>query len=53
MNEILAEFYENGVGVYIDDMYVYSKDMRSHLRTLGKLFDKLERENFTVSLKKC
>ena len=52
MREILSEFYDLGVGVYIDDIYIFSSNEEEHLAALDLVFNKLHRENFTINLKK-
>ena len=50
MRQTLSDFYELGVGVYIDDIFIFSDTFEEHLSTLDLVFRKLAEENFTIIL---
>ena len=41
MNEILREFLDDGVVVYIDDILIYSKDPENHTTLVQKVLQRL------------
>ena len=41
MNEILREFLDQGVVVYLDDILIYSKDKDSHVKLVQQVLAKL------------
>ena len=49
----LSPLYDEGVGSYIDDIYVFSDTFEDHLNTMEKLFDILDENDMTVGIKKC
>ena len=52
MNEILREFLDNGVVVYIDDILIYSKDPENHTTLVRKVSQRLRDFQIAISLKK-
>jgi len=52
MNEILREFLDHGVVVYLDDILIYSENMDDHSKLVQKVLDRLEQHDLAVSLKK-
>ena len=53
MNEILQEFLDKFVVVYIDDILIYSKTRQEHLLHLRKVFEKLVEHQLYAKLSKC
>ena len=53
MNEILREYLDEFVIVYIDDLLIYSKSYEEHIEHIRKIFEKLREVNLMVKLKKC
>ena len=43
----------DGVFVYLDDLLIHSKDKQAHMKTLDKLFSKLEKAGMALALDKC
>ena len=41
------------VFVYLDDILVYSKSQKDHLKTLKELFERLNGAGLTLALDKC
>ena len=39
--------------VYLDDVCVFSKDFESHVRSLRRVFGRLQADGFSLKLKKC
>ena len=52
MNNILREFLDHGVVVYLDDILIYSKNQNEHDILVKKVLEKLEQHDLAVSLKK-
>jgi len=52
MNQILREFLDHGLVVYLDDILIYSKNMDDHITQVQKVLDRLEQHDLAVSLKK-
>jgi hypothetical protein len=42
-----------GVSAYIDDIVIYSVDMKSHVKVLRKVFERLKKYGLKVNQKKC
>ena len=53
MNEVLKEFIENFVIVYLDDILVFNKTREEHFRHLNLVMNKLHEEKLLINLKKC
>jgi len=52
MNEILREFLDQGVVVYIDDILIYSKTIEAHIILVRKVLQKLRKYRMAISLEK-
>jgi len=52
MNNILSEFLDHRVVVYLDDILIYSENMDDHIKLVQKVLDRLEQHDLAVSLKK-
>ncbi|GJP84693.1 hypothetical protein CLOP_g14744 [Closterium sp. NIES-67] len=52
MNHILCPLLHECVVVYLDDILIYSRDMRQHVEHLRRVFEILRRERFYVKLSK-
>ncbi|CAI7783536.1 unnamed protein product [Closterium sp. NIES-53] len=52
MNHILRPLLDECVVVYLDDILIYSKDMKQHVEHLRRVFEILRRERFYVKLSK-
>jgi len=52
MNKIQREFMDHGVVVYLDDILIYSENMKDHIKLVQKVLDRLEQQDLGVSLKK-
>ncbi|CAI7834527.1 unnamed protein product, partial [Closterium sp. NIES-53] len=52
MNHILRPLLDECVVVYLDDILIYSKDMKQHVEHLRHVFEILRRERFYVKLSK-
>ena len=53
MNDMLFEFINKFVQVYLDDILIYSKTRKEHQRHLELVFAKLEEAGLQVDIKKC
>jgi hypothetical protein len=53
MNEVLREFIEKFVVVYLDDTLIFSKTKAEHLKNLSIVMRKLQQEKLLVNMKKC
>ena len=53
MDNMLREFYDEGVGAYMDDIYIFSDTFHAHYRTIDSVLTKLDDNNMTVNIKKC
>ncbi|CAI7919746.1 unnamed protein product [Closterium sp. NIES-54] len=52
MNHILMPLLDECVVVYLDDILIYSRDMKQHIEHLRRVFEILRREKFYVKLSK-
>ncbi|GJP42080.1 hypothetical protein CLOM_g1672 [Closterium sp. NIES-68] len=52
MNHILRPLLDECVVVYLDDILIYSRDMKQHVEHLRRVFEILRRERFYVKLSK-
>ncbi|CAI7908185.1 unnamed protein product [Closterium sp. NIES-53] len=52
MNHILRPLLDECVVVYLDDILIYSRDMKQHIEHLRRVFEILRREKFYVNLSK-
>ncbi|GJP78721.1 hypothetical protein CLOP_g8991, partial [Closterium sp. NIES-67] len=52
MNHILRPLLDECVMVYLDDILIYSRDMKQHVEHLRHVFEILRRERFYVKLSK-
>ncbi|CAI7823736.1 unnamed protein product [Closterium sp. NIES-54] len=52
MNHILRPLLDECVVVYLDDILIYSRDMKQHIEHLRRVFEILRREKFYVKLSK-
>lgn len=50
---LLGDLLDKGVSVYIDDVSIGAPDIETHDRLLYQVFERLERHNFQVKIKKC
>jgi hypothetical protein len=53
MNDILKEFLDEFVVVYIDDILIYSENFEEHIEHIRKVFEKLREVKLKIKLKKC
>ncbi|GBG59915.1 hypothetical protein CBR_g66721 [Chara braunii] len=53
MNDIFRDILEQYVIVYLDDILVYSRTLKEHLRHLHDVLDRLRRHGFYAKLSKC
>ena len=49
INEVLQEFLDQGVVVYLDDVLIYSKDKESHIKLVRQVLTKLAQHNLAVA----
>ncbi len=48
-----AGVIENGLFVYLDDLFVFSKDLDDHLKNLSLAFQKFTQAGLKIKLPKC
>jgi hypothetical protein len=53
MNKIFAEYLDDFIVVFIDDILIYSRTMKDHLLHLRKALEVLRKHGFKAKLKKC
>ncbi|XP_074305943.1 uncharacterized protein LOC141641168 [Silene latifolia] len=53
MNEVLRQFLNKFVVVYLDDILIYNKNKEQHLEHLRKVFEKLREQKLYGKLEKC
>jgi hypothetical protein len=52
MNEVLKEFIEKFVIVYLDDILIFNKTEAKHLKYLAAVMRRLQQEKFLINVKK-
>jgi hypothetical protein len=52
MNEVLREFIEKFVILYLDDILIFSKSVAEHLKHLATVMQKLQQEKLLINIKK-
>jgi hypothetical protein len=52
MNEVLKEFIENFIVVYLDDILIYNNTKAEHLKHLAIVMRKLQQEKLLINMKK-
>ena len=53
MNHVLRAFIGRFVVVYFDDILIYSKNMKEHIKHLKSVLEILRKEKLFANLKKC
>lgn len=53
INKILGPESENFIFVYVDDILVFSRNVKEHFEHLSKLFRRFRECNLTIKLRKC
>jgi hypothetical protein len=53
MNDVLREFIDKFVVVYLDEILIFSKTKAKHLRHLATVMRRLQQEKLLINLKKC
>ena len=53
MAKILNNILGNAAFCYLDDVCIYSQDLKSHMNDLRNVLERLKRANLTVKLEKC
>ena len=53
MNDIFREFLDNFIVCYLDDILIYSKDIKQHEEHVRLVFDKLRSAGLYAKLEKC
>jgi hypothetical protein len=52
INEVLQDLTDHGVMVYIDDILIYTHDMKQHEILVKEMLSRLHGWNFAVSINK-
>jgi len=53
MNEMLKEYIGKFVIVYLDNILIFSRTRKEHLRHVQKVLEKLQHNKQLINLKKC
>ena len=53
INEILWNFFDNFVQIYLNNIFIYSKIKKKHRRYIVLIFQRLRETGFQINIKKC
>ena len=53
MNDVLFDFLDSFMVVYLDDIIIYNQNVQDHLVYLGKVFHRLRENLLYVKKEKC
>ena len=53
MNDILSDYLDDFVLVFLDDILVYSRTVENHTEHLGKVLDPLRQHQLYAKVSKC
>ncbi|GBB89252.1 hypothetical protein RclHR1_15940001 [Rhizophagus clarus] len=53
MDEILNDYIRKFVTVYLNDIMIYLKNFKEHIRYIEKVLERIEKVNMIIKLKKC
>jgi hypothetical protein len=53
MNRVLAPFLDKSVIVYLDDILIFSSDLKTHKQHLWQVLQALQQEKLVAKKKKC
>lgn len=53
MEQVFREYNHDFMLIYLDDLIIYSKNLKEHLEHLKLVFDTLRKANLRAKLKKC
>ena len=53
MNDLLFEYINHFCQIYLNDIFIYIKIRREHERHLTQIFQKLEKIELQIDIKKC
>ena len=53
INDILYEYLNTFCSAYIDDIFIYSKTKKEHMKHVQQVFQKLQKAGFQLDIDKC
>ena len=53
INDMLMNFYDNFVVIYLNDIFIYSNNIQKHKKHVRKFFQKFRKIDIQTNINKC
>ena len=53
MNEVLQEFIDKFIMVYLDDILIFNRSKEEHMKQLELVLQRLHEKKFEINVEKC